>query len=99
MRVHSKRESSDQTWHHQKQWQSQWSRKEALTATNLPIIIWYQAVSAEICITKPMAQMIHHKDTESLRPTLSAIGAAIRAPIRVPIDKRATINPDLTVLK
>jgi hypothetical protein len=46
-----------------------------------------------------MQKMMFQKTIEYLRPNLSAIGAAIKAPIKVPIESRATINPDFQLLK
>jgi hypothetical protein len=68
-------------------------------ATNLPIMTWYQADTAAIWMTKPTEVTRHQKLMEGRRPTLSAIGAATRAPIKVPMERRATMRPERTVLK
>lgn len=47
---------------------------------------WYQAVTAAICITKPTDTTTLHTDIDKRRPIRSAIGAATKAPMRVPIE-------------
>lgn len=55
-------------------------------ATQRPIMIWYQWCSDEIMTMLPTAKMQHHNVTEGFRPMKSAMGAATRAPINVPIE-------------
>lgn len=55
-------------------------------AISRPIITWYHAVTAAIWITKPIDTTTHHIDTDIRRPSRSAMGAAISAPIRVPME-------------
>jgi len=49
---------------------------------------WYHAVFAAIWMMKPIETMRDQKEIDGFRPNLSATGAATRAPIRVPIERR-----------
>ena len=55
-------------------------------ATHRPSEIWYQTLVVVICTMTPTQKMMFQKTIEYLRPNLSAIGAAIRAPIKVPME-------------
>src|SRR3954464_11656059 len=55
-------------------------------ATHRPREIWYHVLVVVIWTITPTQKMMFQKTMEYLRPNLSATGAAIKAPIKVPID-------------
>ena len=55
-------------------------------ATHRPSEIWYQVFVVVIWTMTPTQNMMFQKTIEYLRPNLSAMGAAISAPMRVPMD-------------
>lgn len=59
-------------------------------ATHRPSEIWYQTFVVVICTMTPTQKIMFQKTIEYLRPNLSAIGAAIKAPIKVPMDSYTT---------
>jgi hypothetical protein len=55
-------------------------------ATQRPSAIWYHLVVVAIWTMTPTQKMMFQKTIESLRPKWSAMGAAIKAPRRVPME-------------
>lgn len=66
--------------------------------THRPIATWYHLYSVVICTMTPTQKTMLQTTIQARRPNLSAIGAAIRAPMRVPMLRSETIVPDLTLV-
>ena len=67
-------------------------------AVKRPIANWAQWLVEEISITTPIMYQNAEKEMVYLRPMRSEIGAEIRHPMRVPMERRPTMVPWRTAL-